>query len=153
MSTLKTSLLVLAFVVLAAFRTLATPLPTSSIEYTYDKYGNCKAVTTKNTAGQVLEQSTYTYDNYRRPVEMAEAAQIGSTARRWTWYYDRWFGSQNYDPYAHTSKQWRVQVEPAYDGVGTRNLTARWFDANDRIVDEYTGVLEFGDGHWENGPD
>jgi RHS repeat-associated protein len=125
----------------------------ASVEYTYDKYGNRTAVTTKNSEGQILEQTTYSYDNYRRPIEKVEAAQTGSNARRWTWYYDRWFGTQSYDPYAHTSSQWRVQVEPAYDGAGNRNVTARWYDANDRIVDEYTGVIEASNGAWSGGAD
>jgi len=142
-------LLILGLIVLTALPAFAGP----SVTYKYDKYGNRTAVTTQASDGTILEKTTYTYDNYRRPVEKVEAAQTGSNARRWTWYYDRWFGTQSYDPYAHTSKQWRVQVEPAYDGAGNRNVTARWYDANDRIVDEYTGVIEASNGAWSNGAD
>jgi RHS repeat-associated protein len=145
----RTLIVVFFFVALSGARAWAG----ATVSYEYDKYGNCRVITTKDSAGQVLEQSTYAYDNFRRPIEMVEAAHTGSNARRWTWYYDRWFGSQSYDPHAHTSRQWRVQVEPAFNAAGERNLTARWFDANDRILDEYTGVIEAPSGAWSNGPD
>jgi len=124
----------------------------SVIRYEYDKYGNCKSVATVANDGTTLEKTTYEYDQYRRPTSMIEAAQTTSQARTWTWIYDRYFGTQGYDPSAHTSKQWRVQMEPAYDANSNRNVTARWFDANDRIVDEYTGVIQ-GPGGMYNGPD
>jgi RHS repeat-associated protein len=123
----------------------------SLITYEYDKYGNCTAVSTAVANGAVLEKSTYTYDAYRRGTAMVESAQT-SQSRTWTWSYDRYFGTQGYDPSAHTSKQWRLQIEPAYDNSGNRNVTARWFDANDRIGDEYTGVIQ-GPGGMYNGPD
>jgi RHS repeat-associated protein len=126
------------------------------VEYSYDKYGNRSAVTTTNSSGQILEQTNYSYDNYRRPVEKVEAAQTGSNSRRWTWTYERYFEddpNRPYDPYAHTSSQWRLQYEPAYDGAGHRNVTARWFDSNDRIVDEYTGVIDTPGTGLSNGPD
>src|SRR5947207_3025055 len=125
----------------------------ATVNYEYDKYGNCNAITTRagDTAQTILEQTTYIYDAYRRCTVMVESAHT-SQSRTWTWSYDRYFGTQGYDPSAHTSKQWRLQIEPAFDATGNRNVTARWFDANDRIVDEYTGVIQGPSGMY-NGPD
>src|SRR5205085_2723852 len=75
-----------------------------------------------------------------------------SQGRTWEWIYDRYFGDQGYDSSAHTSKQWRVQIEPAFDANNSRNITARWYDSSDRMVDEYTGVIA-GPGGWYGGPD
>src|SRR5205085_4196036 len=47
-----------------------------------------------------------------------------------------------YDPYEHTSKEWRLQYEPAYDSAGHRHVTARWFNADDRVTEEYTGLVD-----------
>jgi YD repeat-containing protein len=42
----------------------------------------------------------------------------------------------------------------SYNAAGDRPLTARWFDYEDRVVDEYTGMIEFGSNHgWNTGPD
>lgn len=124
----------------------------SVVTYEYDSYGNCTSITTGTKDGPVLEKTTYTYDDYRRPTQMIEGAQDPTSQRRWDWVYDRWFGSQGYDQSAHTSKQWRLQMEPGYDGGGNRNVTARWFDYQDQIVDEYKGVIQGPSGMY-NGPD
>ena len=81
------------------------------------------------------------------------------TARRWEWIYDRWFEGNQFipptlsDATAHTSKQWRVQIEPAFNDVGDRRLSARKFDANDQIIEEATGLWQAAGGSWHSGLD
>jgi RHS repeat-associated protein len=134
---------------LGAFPALAN----SSVEYSYDQYGNCTTVTTKNSAAQVLEQTTYEYDAYRRCTVMRESAHT-TQSRKWNWYYDRYFDSVGLlDASRHTSKQWRVQVEPAYDASGNRRLSAHKFDYQDQITEESSGLYEAADGTWHAGPD
>jgi RHS repeat-associated protein len=68
--------------------------------------------------------------------------------------YDRYFGATGFSAFSQTSKQWRVQIEPPFDSAGNSHATARWFDYEDRIVDEYTGVIVAPNGGaWSNGPD
>lgn len=161
MKTFPRSLLIFGFIVAATGTALrAGP---SSVEYTYDRYGNRTAITTRagDTDHTILEQTIFTYDAYRRCTSKTEGAHKLSVPPppewSWTWTYERYFeGTPDpYDAYAHTSKQWRLQYEPAYDVAGHRNVTARWFDANDRIVDEYTGVIDTPGpgGGLSNGPD
>jgi RHS repeat-associated protein len=134
----------------------------SLITYDYDKFGNRTAVTTQASDGRILEKTTYTYDDYRRCTSKTEAAHTlpdpPPPERTWTWNYERYFAddpNHRYDPSAHTSKQWRLQYEPAYDSAGTRHVTVHWFDANDRIVDEYTGMIDIPGpgGGLRSGPD
>ena len=155
MNSFTKSLAILGFFVAA----IATVRGNSSVDYTYDRYGNRTSITTRagDTARTILEQTTFTYDTYRRCISKTEGAQDQNSQRIWTWTYERYFDDypNAYDPGAHTSKQWRLQYEPAYDVAGHRNVTARWFDANDRIVDEYTGVIDTPGpgGGLSNGPD
>lgn len=128
----------------------------ASVNYEYDKYGNCTAITTVAANNVVLEKTTYTYDAYKRCTAMVEAADTPQS-RVWNWSYDGEFetptGSRHYfDGSTHTSKQWRQQTEPAYDAAGNRNVTQRVFDLNDRIVEEKTGVIQ-GAGGTYDGPD
>ena len=44
------------------------------------------------------------------------------------------FGSSS-----HTSKEWSIQVEPAFSETGERRVTARWFDVQNRITREQIG--------------
>jgi RHS repeat-associated protein len=122
--------------------TSTTPGP--SVNYEYDGNGNCTAITTLSAGGAILEKTTYTYDQYKRCTSMVESAHT-SQNRVWNWSYDGFFqwpdGSRvHVDATTHTSKQWRQQVEPAYDAAGNRKVTERVFDLNDRIVEEKTGV-------------
>src|SRR3977135_312108 len=155
MNSFTKSLAILGFFVAA----IATVRGNSSVDYTYDRYGNRTSITTRagDTARTILEQTTFTYDTYRRCISKTEGAQDQNSQRIWTWTYERYFDDypKAYDPGAHTSKQGRLQYEPAYDVAGHRNVTARWFDANDRIVDEYTGVIDTPGpgGGLSNGPD
>lgn len=161
MKTLAKSVLMLGWAI-AGFTSNASAGP-SSVDYTYDRYGNRTAITTRagDADHTILERTTFTYDKYRRCTSKTEGAQNlpdpPPPQRSWTWTYGRYFNDypNEYDPYAHTSKQWRLQYEPAYDAAGHRNVTARWFDANDRIVDEYTGVIDTPGpgGGLSNGPD
>ncbi|MEN3369910.1 MAG: hypothetical protein V7609_2053 [Verrucomicrobiota bacterium] len=151
MNTLTKSIWILFFVALSASRALAG----SSVSYTYDAYGNCTSITTRagDTAQTVLEQTTYEYDSYRRCTVMKESAQT-TQSRKWNWYYDRYFDSVGMiDASAHTSKQWRVQVEPAYDSTSNRRLSAHKFDYEDRVVEEATGLYEAASGAWNSGSD
>jgi RHS repeat-associated protein len=101
----------------------------------------------------VLEQTTYEYDAYRRCTVMRESAHT-TQSRKWNWYYDRYFDSVGLlDASRHTSKQWRVQVEPAYDASGNRRLSAHKFDYQDQITEESSGLYEAADGTWHAGPD
>src|SRR2546423_256154 len=125
----------------------------ASLEYSYDKYGNCTAKTTRSSDNLILEQSTYEYDGYRRCTMMRESAQTTQSRQR-NWYYDRYFdGVGTIDASAHTSKQWRVQIEPAADSTGNRRLSAHKFDYEDRVIEEATGLYEAPGGAWNLGPD
>jgi RHS repeat-associated protein len=132
----------------------------ASVNYEYDEYGNCKAITTQAAGGAVLEKTTYTYDAYRRVTSMVEAAHVPAESRQWNWSYDRYFDAdpatglpaRMIDASAHTSKQWRVQVEPAFNTAGHRRLSAHKFDYNDQIVEEATGLFEDATGY-RSGPD
>jgi RHS repeat-associated protein len=124
-----------------------------SVNYEYDDYGNCKAITSKDAGGNVLERTTYTYDDYGRCTSMIEAEHI-SQSRKWNWHYDRYFdGVGTISASAHTSKKWRVQVEPAFNEAGDRRLSAQKFDYNDQIVEVATGLFETASGAWNTGPD
>jgi RHS repeat-associated protein len=119
--------------------------PTAS--YEYDAYGNCTSIT-----DELGHTRHYTYDSYRRCTSYTEPLSA-QTSRTWNWYYDRYMDGFSIDAAAHTSKQWRVQVEPAHNTDGERRLSARFFDYNDRIITEYTGMFEKTNGSWNSGPD
>jgi YD repeat-containing protein len=127
------------------------------VRYGYDRNGNCTSIT--NELGHT---SSYVYDLYRRCIRYIEPLNAqdwegGSivAARTWEWIYDRWFDNTAtlYDSSAHTSKQWRVQVEPEFNSSHDRRLSAHKFDANDRIIEESTGLWQAGDGSWHGGAD
>lgn len=124
-----------------------------TVHYEYDDYGNCTAVTDERN-----HRKEYTYDSYRRCTSYTEPVDAcGVATRKWSWVYDRVIdGVPGFVPSTHTSKEWRVQVEPAFNGGGERRMTARWFDQNNRITKEETGWIqppgEIGVG-WYCGPD
>jgi RHS repeat-associated protein len=130
--------------------------PDPYVQYEYDDYGNCTAII--NELGQ---RSEYEYDAYRRCTRYTEPLNALSwdgvstvASRSWNWYYDRYFdGVGLKDASTHTSKQWRAQVEPAYNAAGDRRLSAHKFDYNDRIVEEAAGLYEATDGSWHACPD
>lgn len=122
-----------------------------TVTYEYDKYGNCTAIT--NELGY---RSTYTYDTYRRctsytePVNGAACGGIPAVASRtWNWDYNR-VDTQNQvrDASTHTSKKWRLQIEPAYDAAGNRRATVRHYDYNDRLSFEFVGANLSTGGAW-----
>ena len=117
-----------------------------TVHYEYDKYGNCIAIT-----NELGHRSTYTYDSYRRCTSYTEPLNApawdgNSTvpSRTWNWVYDRVIeGGGQFGPYAHTSREWRVQVEPvSFYPDCRRRVTARTFDVNNRIVSEQTGLTQ-----------
>lgn len=128
--------------------------------YEYDGYGNCTGIT-----NELGHRSSYTYDAYRRcssytePLDAPAWNGIGNvSSRTWNWYYDRAI-PPNYttvaDQSTHTSKQWRVQIEPAFNSpavgasIGDRRLSAHKFDYNDRIIEDQKGLIQRGsDGAW-----
>jgi RHS repeat-associated protein len=125
------------------------------VTYQYDNYGNCIKIT-----DELGHQSTYTYDSYRRCTSMTEqlnapgwdgGASVAS--RRWDWIYDRYIEGVPYAASSHTSREWRVQVEPVFNSAGDRRLSAHKFDCNNRIIEEVTGMIEFANGSWNTGPD
>ena len=127
------------------------------ISYEYNRSGDCTAIT--NELGQ---RSEYAYDPYGRctsytePLNASDWKGTGMVASRtWNWYYDRWHEpSQSLrDASTHTSKQWRVQVEPAFNAAGDRHLSARKYDYNDRIIEEAQGMIETSGGSWQATPD
>ncbi len=117
----------------------------AKVQYGYDGTGNCTSIT--NELGQT---STYKYDDYRRCTEYTEPLNAsgwdgtGTVANRtWTWIYDRVIdGGPQGDSTVHTSREWRVQIEPAHNAAGDRRMTARTFDLNNRISREQTGWIQ-----------
>jgi RHS repeat-associated protein len=116
-----------------------------TVRYEYDKYGNCTAIT-----NELGHRSTFTYDSYRRCTSMTEQLNApgwnGSgivPSRRWDWIYDREVDGVGMRPASsHTSKEWRIQIEPAFNDTGGRRMTARSFDVNNRIRFEQTGWIQ-----------
>jgi RHS repeat-associated protein len=113
-------------------------------EYSYDANGNCNGIKT-----ELGYWSTYTYDDYRRctsyiePLNAPDWNGTGTQAsRRWDWIYDRWVNGIYYGASSHTSKEWRVQVEPAFNAAGERHATGRVHDLNNRLIEEETGWVQ-----------
>ncbi len=133
-------------------------------QYKYDNYGNCTDIwdelADKNDPAKAQH---YTYDSYRRctsftePLNAANWNGQGNVASRtWNWYYDRYDALSNvlYDASTHTGKEWRVQVEPAFNAAGDRRLAARLFDYNDRMTQVQSGMIQSGaDGSWQTTAD
>jgi RHS repeat-associated protein len=117
-----------------------------TVSYEYDKYGNCTAIT-----NELGHRSVYTYDAYRRCTSYTEPLNApgwdgsGNVAsRRWDWFYDR---EVEGDPvvrlsYTHTSKEWRIQIEPVFNSSSHRRAAARTFDVNNRMLTERTGLIQ-----------
>ncbi len=133
--------------------------PAASRQYEFDDYGNCIAIT-----NELGHRSEYTYDSYRRCTAYIEPLQAPDWAggpdvpsRRWDWIYDRYIDGIGWrPPSSHTSRSWRIQVEPGFNHVGERKMTNRWHDLNDQVVLEQTGWIQSGSlplGNWYPGPD
>jgi YD repeat-containing protein len=115
------------------------------VSYGYDTYGNCTSIT-----DEMGHTSTYTYDSYRRCtsyVEPLNAPDANGTpnvpSRRWDWLYDRWIdvlGPRG--SYTHTKNEWRIQIEPAFNYLYERRMTARAHDLQNRVVIEQTGWIQ-----------
>ena len=91
----------------------------------------------------------YTYDSYRRCTSYTEPLNSPGpdcsnvASRRWDWIYDRIIeGGGGYPPSSHTSREWRIQVEPVFNSNGDRRATDRKFDVNNRITSEQTGLIQ-----------
>ena len=118
-----------------------------TVRYEYDKYGNRTAV-----IDEMGHRKDSTYDSYRRCISTTEQIGPGTgcngvQVRRWDWIYDRVIeygpGNQaSFPPSTHTSKEWRIQIEPAFDSTGRRRATARTFDVNNRMISEQTGLYQ-----------
>jgi RHS repeat-associated protein len=130
-----------------------------TVQYQYDHYGNCIAI-----IDEWLHRKDFTYDSYRRCTSYTEQLDTpgwdgnGTVAsRRWDWIYDRYIdGLGLRGAYTHTSKEWRVQIEPEFNEAHERRMTARWFDMNNRIILEQTGWIQPGQGPlgtWYTSPD
>jgi len=130
-----------------------------TVQYEYDKYGNCTAI-----IDELGHRKDYTYDSYRRCTSLVEQVNGNGPncsnlpSRRWDWIYDRWIDGVGGRPAsAHTSKEWRVQVDPIFNDLGERRVTARNHDVNNRITKEQTGWIQrpapAALGDWYDGPD
>ncbi len=132
----------------------------SSVTYNYDSSGNCTSIT--NELGHT---SYYLYDTYGRcltymePLNAPDHNGAGNVAyRQWDWRYDRKIAGVTYGGWSHTSEEWGVQIEPAFNAAGQRRMTAREFDLQNRIVVEQSGWIqpagEVGSWNpWYPGPD
>ena len=119
-----------------------------TVTYEYDRYGNRTAI-----IDELGHRKDYTYDSYRRCTSLTE--QAGSSpgcnnvqVRRWDWIYDRVIvyedGSESsFLPSSHTSKEWRIQIEPEFNAEHHRRASARKFDVNNRMVSEETGLIQY----------
>ena len=111
-------------------------------------------------------KTTYEYDDYRRCTKLVEDLNAPSwdgsgtvVDRTWNWIYDRYSPNGTYHPSSsHTSKEWRVQIGPAFNPGGERRMTARTFDLNNRMTSEQSGWIQppgaIGpDNPWHSSPD
>ena len=130
-----------------------------TVRYEYDTYGNRTVV-----IDEMGHRKEYAYDTYRRCISQIEwvngPGPDGSNVetRRWDWIYDRDVDGVMFGASSHTSKEWRVQIEPAFNDAGDRRMTARTFDVNNRITWEQTGWIQprgaIGISNpWYQGPD
>jgi len=116
-----------------------------TVRYEYDRHGNRTAV-----IDELGHRKDSTYDDYRRCLSTTE--QIGPAGdcnnvqvRRWDWIYDRVIEGDTQatrNAYAHTSKEWRVQIEPEFNNLHHRRATSRTFDVNNRMLSEQTGLIQ-----------
>ncbi|HKP03477.1 MAG TPA: RHS repeat-associated core domain-containing protein [Chthoniobacterales bacterium] len=133
------------------------------VQYAYDRYGNCITI-----IDELGHRKEFTYDSYRRCTKMVESLNAPSwngsetiADRTWEWIYDRYidrvdgYGNPVLDaffPDNHTSKEWRVQIEPAFNAFGHRRLSAQKFNCNNQIIEAASGLYQDSDG-WHGGPD
>jgi RHS repeat-associated protein len=122
---------------------ISTSGPT--VRYEYDWYGNCTAI-----IDELGHRKDYTYDAYRRCTSLIEQLDApgsdcsGTVAsRRWDWIYDRVIDGigVTLSAFSHTSKEWRIQMEPVFN-TGQRRATSRTFDVNNRMTSEQTGLIQ-----------
>lgn len=117
-----------------------------TVTYEYDRYGNRTV-----TIDELGHRKDFAFDSYRRCTSSIE--QIGPAGtgcngvqtRRWDWIYDRVIegDTQPTRPVsAHTSKEWRIQIEPEFNNLQHRRATSRTFDANNRMLSEQTGLIQ-----------
>ncbi|PYI93375.1 MAG: hypothetical protein DME97_06470 [Verrucomicrobia bacterium] len=129
------------------------------VRYGYDGNGNCTSIT-----DELGHPSSYEYDDYRRCLSYTEPLNAPDwngganvPSRRWDWIYDRYIdGIGLRDASSHTKNEWRVQIEPIYNGACERRVTARWHDLQNRVVLEQAGWVQpcnAPTGYWFAGPD
>jgi len=117
-----------------------------TVRYEYDKYGNCTAI-----IDELGHRKDYIYDSYRRCTSLTEQVNTPGSgcpnviSRRWDWIYDRVIEGDS-EPTrlasAHTSTEWRIQIEPEFNEAHQRRATSRTFDVNNRIVTEQSGLIQ-----------
>src|SRR5205814_5060437 len=101
------------------------------------------------------------YDTYRRCTSYIEPLNApgwngaGTVAsRRWDWVYVRYYDETGWaDAASHTSKQWHIQLEPAFNAAGDRKMSVRNYDFEERMTRETTGWVQPAQGDWYVGPD
>ncbi|HKP04147.1 MAG TPA: hypothetical protein VJU77_12410 [Chthoniobacterales bacterium] len=114
------------------------------VQYGYDTYGNCTLI-----IDELGHRKYYTYDSYRRCTSLTEELNAPAWngngnvySRQWLWYYDREIDGVMKPASAHTSKEWRVQIEPIFNEAGERRVTTRTHDVNNRMTSETTGLIQ-----------
>jgi RHS repeat-associated protein len=126
------------------YRPTAGGGPDPTVTNDYDIYGNRTAV-----IDELGHRKDYHYDDYRRQTSCSEQVNgpgpngTNVTSRRTDWIYDRVLeNGASFRNTAHTSKDWRIQIEPAFNAAGDRRASARTFDFNNRITSEQTGLVQ-----------
>jgi RHS repeat-associated protein len=115
-----------------------------TVRYEYDSYGNCTAI-----VDELGHRKDYIYDDYRRCTSYTEQVNgpgpngTNVPSRRWDWIYDRVLDNgASFRNTAHTSKDWRIQIEPEFNANHDRRAIARTFAFNNRIITEQTGLVQ-----------
>ena len=116
-----------------------------TVRYEYDTYGNRTAV-----IDELGHRKDYIYDAYRRQTSCTEQVNgpgpngTNVASRRTDWIYDRVLDNgASFPASAHTSKDWRIQIEAEFNVAHDRRATARTFDVNNRITSEQTGLVQY----------
>ncbi len=65
---------------------------------------------------------------------------------QWDWRYNGKIAGVTHGGWSHTSREWGVQIEPAFNAAGQRRMTAREFDLQNRIVRPEEGQWSADDG-------
>ncbi len=124
----------------------ATGSSTPMVRYEYDSWGNRTA-----TIDELAHRKDFVYDGYGRCKYASEAVGPGDCGtvqpRQTDWIYDRVIelgpnSQATFGATSHTSSEWRIQIEPAFNAAGHRRATARTFDINNRMVSEQTGLIQ-----------